>query len=58
MSTIHDLFARLGDRQVPGGCDRCDSYQTLSEELPGLYALTVHHDDDCPTWRAMNAEAN
>jgi hypothetical protein len=29
----------------------------MSEELPGLYALTVHHDG-CPFLRAMNAEAN
>jgi hypothetical protein len=58
MSAFDDLLASIGDSQVPGGCDLCDAYQTVEEVVPNVYSLTVHHDDDCPTWRAVNAGAN
>ena len=45
-------------QQIQGGCDLCSAYQTLGEESPGVYVLTVHHDDDCPVWRAMQAGSN
>lgn len=59
MTTFDDLFKRLekGD-QIPGGCDTCDAYQTIKTVKPGIHKITVHHDDWCPTLRAMNARSN
>ncbi len=53
-------FGALAGREIPGGCDRCDAYQTMTEDhvLPGVWHLTVHHDDDCPAMRARKAGAN
>ena len=38
-------------RKLPGGCDDCDAYQVMSRLADGLYVLSVHHDDTCPTYR-------
>jgi len=42
----------LAGRQLPGGCDDCDAYQTVTrqpnETWGGVYVLTIHHDDGCP----------
>jgi len=46
------LDAMTGHR-MPGGCDDCDGYQTMSQVAPGVYILTVHHDLTCPTYRAF-----
>ena len=56
--TLEDLFGQIEDEPIPGGCDRCDAYQTMSEESPGVFVLAVHHDDYCPTYRAMKAVTN
>ncbi len=58
MSAFGDLFGELAGEQIPGGCDRCDAYQTVVTLVPGVDSLTVHHDDWCPVLRAMNAETN
>jgi hypothetical protein len=55
---LEDLFGQIEDEPVPGGCDRCDAYQTLSEESAGVFVLVVHHDDHCPVLRAMKAGTN
>lgn len=39
--------------RIPGGCPDCDAYQTVEPVTEGVTLLTVHHDDTCPTWRAM-----
>ena len=41
--------------RIPGGCDDCAAYQTLDEVEPGFLRLGVHHDDTCPTYRAILA---
>lgn len=41
------LDSMLG-RRLPGGCDDCDAYQTMSRRADELFVLTVHHDDTCP----------
>jgi len=48
-----DLSHLLG-REIPGGCDLCDAFHTVAEdeEMPGVWVLTVHHDDDCLALRA------
>jgi len=58
MSGLEDLFSQTEDQPIAGGCDQCDAYQTMSTESPGVYVLTVHHDDWCPVLRSMKAEAN
>jgi hypothetical protein len=58
MTDLDDLFQQIEDQPVPGGCDRCDAYQTVTEVEPGVHSLTVHHDDWCPFWRARKSGAN
>ncbi len=36
--------------RLPGGCDDCAAYRTLVVTR-GVYLLTVHHDDTCPSYR-------
>jgi hypothetical protein len=40
-------FSNLTGREIPGGCAECSAYQTMRQELPGVWVLVVHHDDDC-----------
>ena len=35
-------------RRLPGGCNDCNAYQTMTRVDDGLYVLTVHHDESCP----------
>lgn len=42
----------LTARRLPGGCDDCDAYQTVDQQSPGFYVITVRHDDTCPYLRA------
>lgn len=57
MSRLDAMFGTLVGREIPGGCDTCDAYQTVRPDpvLPGMWHCTVHHDDWCPTLRAMQA---
>ncbi len=36
--------------RIPGGCDHCDAYQTITADKwgPNAHGITVHHDDWCP----------
>ena len=56
---IHEMLSRAAEegQKIRGGCDLCEALQTL-DEVDGVYVLTVHHDELCPTWRAMQAESN
>jgi len=58
MSALDDLFRKAQGSQIPGGCDTCSAFQTMDEVSPGVHLLTVHHDDGCPTLRAMKADEN
>jgi hypothetical protein len=53
-----DFLSSLAGKEISGGCETCDAYQTVREVQPGIWSLTVHHDDDCPEWRARNAGGN
>jgi hypothetical protein len=46
---IADLLGPLDGARIPGGCDHCDAYQTTGPVSTGVWSITVHHDDDCPT---------
>lgn len=41
----------MTDRPLPGGCDDCDAYQTVTKTSDGVYVLAVHHDPSCPYYR-------
>jgi hypothetical protein len=58
VSALDDLFSQTEDMPIPGGCDRCDAYQTMTVAAPGIYSLTINHDDWCPFLRSMSATAN
>jgi hypothetical protein len=58
MSALDDLFRKTEGRQIPGGCDQCDAYQVVETLSPGVHALNIHHEDDCPVLRASKAGTN
>jgi len=49
------LEATIG-RQIPGGCEDCDAFQTVERMHPGVYVLHVHHDATCWTLRRIVRE--
>jgi len=52
MNTLAELFEALSGQRIPGGCDDCNAYQTMTQQ-DRIHVLTIHHDDTCPTWRRM-----
>lgn len=50
-------MAPTSDRQlrVPGGCDDCDAYQTVTVDR-GVACITVHHDETCPWLAALERD--
>lgn len=44
----HSVLENLVGHRLPGGCDDCDAYQTVTQSSAGVYVLTVHHDVGCP----------
>ncbi len=38
----------LDGGQIPGGCDTCNVYQTVRIDAPGVWRITIHHDNWCP----------
>ncbi|CAH0207362.1 hypothetical protein [Microbacterium sp. Bi121] len=39
-------------------CPDCDSDFVLYEAEPGIYGVTILHDETCPTYRAREARIN
>jgi hypothetical protein len=60
VSALDDLFEQTEDQPIPGGCDRCDAFQTMTADPAhdGIYHLTITHDDWCPFLRAREAGSN
>ncbi len=58
LGDLGDLFKRLEEQSIPGGCDQCEATQTFETVSPGVHVLHVEHEDDCPAMRARSAEAN
>jgi len=49
---IGSVLDVMTGHRMPGGCDDCHAHQTVEQHAPGVYLLTVHHDDDgCPELR-------
>jgi hypothetical protein len=46
--SIEDLFAQIEDQSIEGGCDCCNAVQVVKTISPGIFELTVMHDDWCP----------
>jgi hypothetical protein len=46
------MLAALDGDEVPGGCDHCDATQTvgLDASRPGVFTLTIRHDEWCTWW--------
>ena len=56
--SLDDLFHKAEGQAIPGGCDRCDAYQTIESLEPSVHIIRVHHDDWCPFLRARAAGSN
>jgi hypothetical protein len=52
-----DEAGSLDGLHIPGGCLDCDAYQTVDSTRAPLYFLTVHHDETCPAYRAMEKDS-
>ena len=46
---LANMLGALDGARIPGGCDHCDAYQTVQPIVAGVWQITVHHDDHCPT---------
>jgi len=51
------ILGPLDGAHIPGGCQRCDAYQTVSPLTAGAWQVTVHHDDWCPVLAATASPA-
>ncbi len=56
--SMGDLFSQVEDQPIPGGCDACNAFQTVTTIDTGIHSLTVHHDDWCPLLRSRYAGTN
>lgn len=43
-------FRQFLGHDVPGGCDRCDSFQRFRQIDTGIWNVTIHHEETCPTY--------
>lgn len=46
--TLTDYFGALDGQRIPGGCEVCDAYQTVTPIVAGAWSINVFHDDGCP----------
>ena len=60
MSAIDDLFRDFEDEPIPGGCNKCDAFQTMRPDPThaGIYYLEIHHDAGCPFLRSREGKNN
>jgi len=52
-TAVAGMLGPLDGSRIPGGCDHCDSYQTVGPRAAGVWELLVHHDSDCPAYGTM-----
>jgi hypothetical protein len=45
---VNQLIEQFVGLEIYGGCESCDAYQTVTARGPGVFVLTVHHDERCP----------
>jgi len=60
MNTPPIDFSALAGRELPGGCDRCDATQRMTQHptIDGAWHLEVVHEDRCPALLSMKARSN
>jgi hypothetical protein len=54
--SVIQMLASMDGAEIPGGCETCEAYQTMSVDGYGIGHITVHHDDDCPLWQRIQAK--
>ncbi len=54
-SSPASVLDQLTGHRIPGGCDDCDAYQTMTKRDNGVFRVTVHHDDTCPWLNARTS---
>lgn len=42
------MLGPLDGEKIPGGCEQCNAYQTAELLGPGVWNISVHHDEWCP----------
>lgn len=47
-SRLASELGALDGERIPGGCDFCEAYQTVTPVVSGVWNITVHHDEWCP----------
>ncbi len=47
-ATVLGLLGPIDGDRVHGGCASCKAFQTAAPTQPGVWVVTVHHDDECP----------
>ncbi len=52
-----DGLGALEGLRIPGGCSDCLAYQTVDASQAPFYRVSVHHDESCPSYRAMREDA-
>ena len=50
---VGSVLDAVTGHQIPGGCDTCTAFQTITQHAPGVFLLNVFHDDTCPELRRM-----
>jgi hypothetical protein len=50
------ILGPLDGARIPGGCDHCDAYQTVTPLEAGAWRVCVHHDEWCPWLRQREAK--
>ncbi|MGA8724138.1 MAG: hypothetical protein WB565_03800 [Acidimicrobiales bacterium] len=54
---LDQVLGALAGQSLPGGCDDCNAEQTIAQISPGVWTMTVAHDDDCPFLRTQVGKA-
>jgi hypothetical protein len=58
MNPLDEIFSQIEDQPEPGGCTRCEAFQTVETVSPGVHVIRVHHYSWCPVLRSMKSGAN
>ena len=53
---LQEVIGSFVGREISGGCDHCDAYQTVTPIMPGGWSVGIHHDDWCPWWAEYRKE--
>lgn len=57
MDGLDNFLGSLADKRIPGGCATCEAEQVLTERMPGVWLLTIAHEDGCQQLRSATGRA-